>query len=194
MNIPTPGEAHGWSTVAKIALAAMENASGIAIFKSKEAQQPSYWLSMGVLDSLLRYDSWLGDPTDVEEVSRAGGVVPAGGLQKEKIRDSEVTFLGPPPPEFLPSYTARAIHWHLTSGWKMQDPRVSLLVVPRLAPSRTLVIGRKMSEFADPNTAARQIHPLLWYLPRNRGLFLMSEQAKLATMTPLTSLFPAAET
>ena len=60
---------------------AIEQMQGIAIFGSPTDQHAQYVFSMGVLDSLLRFDSWHGDPLDRAPAQQGwpdGGVAGAG--------------------------------------------------------------------------------------------------------------------
>ena len=61
------------AAVANLAALCLERATGIALFASPSDPPGAaqYVFPVGMLDSLLRYDTWLGDPLDHQE--RAGG-------------------------------------------------------------------------------------------------------------------------
>ena len=61
LHLPTPAELFQSNCVSNLARQAVERAHGIAIFASLTATEPEFVLSMGLVDSLLTYGSWLGD-------------------------------------------------------------------------------------------------------------------------------------
>jgi hypothetical protein len=96
--------------------------------------------------------------------------------------------VGSPSENYLPKHTARLLYRHLTEGWKMEDPRVALVVDPQMTPTRNLIIGRKFSEFPDQEIAGQAARMLLWYMPPHRYLLLMPENWSTDQMRPLREL------
>jgi hypothetical protein len=74
----------------------------------------------------------------------------------------------------------------------MTDPCVALLMVPDLRPTRSLVIGKRVSDFAREGIPEQQMHDrvriLSWYLPPSRTLMLMPEDFDDRSLIPLASL------
>jgi hypothetical protein len=103
-------------------------------------------------------------------------------------REPHSVLIGSPSREFLPDYTARALH-RLMSSWGEADPKVALVVDPRLRPSRNLVIGRKSSQFPDEKEASFELSRAAWMLPPHRGAMLMPEDWSQREMTRLSDLF-----
>ena len=106
---------------------------------ARKALSTASVLSLGQIYSMMRYDSWEGDPQDVEERRRGAieqGVDidahPTGG-QRLTFRESHEILLGAPSRDFLPSSIAAGIHRHLTGFWGMAHPMVGLLVDPAVA-------------------------------------------------------------
>ena len=162
-------------------------------FASPQATEPEYVMSMGVLDSLLRYDSWLGDPVDLSDLERHGTVQKkkqTGGIQTITPTKEEQILVGSPNASLLPAYAARGLYLHLQQRLGMVEPRIKLMINANLAPTRSLVINRKLSDFAKPETAGEQSTPLLWYLPPKRSIMLMPESWTHDAMDPLTNYFP----
>ncbi len=191
LHLPEPTKAFQSNSLANLARQAVENITGAAIFASPTATEPEYVISMGVLDSLLTYDSWLGDPVDLDEVARSTRPEDkAGGLQTITTEKATQILVGSPSAALLPPHTARALHRHLKNGWKIAEPSVSLMVNPATAPTRSLVINRKLSEFPTPEIAGQQARFLLWYFPPRRSMLLMPESWKQEDMRPLTEFFP----
>jgi hypothetical protein len=125
-----------------------------------------------MLDSLLRFDTWAGDPSDARAAV---------------AQDMPQTVLEPPSADYLPTYTARALMTAMRSTWGIADPRVHLRSDPARR-HRTLVIGRKLSEM--PATAAWPAleRRLLWLLPQGRRVAPMPEGWLLEDMTRLEEL------
>ncbi|WP_419807016.1 hypothetical protein [Terriglobus sp.] len=191
MHVPEPGKPFQSNSLSNVAPFAVERGAGIAIFRSPAATEPEFVLSMGRVDSLLLYDSWRGDPLDVQEIAEKSEAQAKDehGMETFTAQKETQILVGSPNVTLLPAHTAGMLHRHLTAGWHMADPRIALMIVPGMAPSRNLVIGRKMSEFPDQATAARQTQALLWYLPPARSLVLMPESWTTDQMRPLTEFF-----
>lgn len=172
----------------------VERGFGAAIFASPDATEPEYVLPMGVIDSLLRFDGWDGDPLDRQDVTdRADPVFVRHGTEPYRLlatRDHEV-MIGTPTVAILPPYTARALHRHLTLGWGITDPRIALLVDPSAATPRSLMLDRRLEDFPHPTQIEPQVRMLLWYLPPHSAVVLRPDTVDLARMTPLDTLFPS---
>ena len=192
LHLPVPGERFTATCLAGVAQSALDQGLGVAVFASPDAAKPEYVLPMGVLDSLITYDSWLGDPIDLEEIARDPvSQTDPEGMQVHTTRKEEQILVGSPAATFLPPHTARALERHLRDGWKIAEPRIALMINPSLTPTRSLVINRRMSGFPDAKTAGLQGRFLLWYLPPRRSLLLMPESWNDTEMKPLTGFFPA---
>jgi hypothetical protein len=168
-----------------------EQGLGAAFFKnSTDAPDVAeYVMPTGVLESLRSYGTWDGDPEDIAELT-AKPQQHAGdsGVEQTSVETERQVMVGSPSDSYLPKHTARLLYRHLTEGWKMEDPRVALVVDPQMTPTRNLVIGRKFSEFPDAEVAAQAARMLLWYLPPRRYLLLMPENWSADQMRPLREL------
>ena len=194
LQLPRPGTAFESNALANQAELLVGRGIGAAIFAGPDATEPAYVLPMGVIDSLLRFDGWNGDPLDRAEATPAADpVFVREGAEPGRLvatRDHQM-LLGTPSPAFLPPYAARALHRHLTQGWGMTDPRIALLVDPSAAAPRSLMLDRRPTDFEDPATIEPRVRMLLWYLPPRSAVVLRPDTVDLAEMTPLASLFPA---
>lgn len=192
LQLPKLGKAFASNSLGNLARQAMENISGAAVFLSSMATEPEYVISMGALDSLLTYDSWLGDPVDLDDIGRSTKPEDkAGGLQTITTDKATQILLGSPSPALLPPHTARGLYRHLKDGWKIADPHISLMINPATAPSRSLIINKKLSDFPNAEIAGQQARFLLWYFPPRRSMLLMPESFKQEDMRPLTEFFTA---
>lgn len=194
LQLPRPGAPFESNALANQAELLVQRGIGAAIFATPDATEPAYVLPMGVLDSLLRFDGWDGDPLDRAEAAPAGdpAFVHEGAAPGRLVatRDHQM-LLGTPSPTFLPPYAARALHRHLTQGWGIADPRIALLIDPSAAAPRSLMLDRRPADFVDPATIEPRVRMLLWYLPPRSAIVLRPDTVDLAEMTPLASLFPA---
>ena len=194
MHLPRPAAPFASNSLGNVARNVVEQGLGVAVFASPEAAEPIFVFPMDMLGSMLEYDSWKGDPTDLEELARADRAgMGSGGLEEISMKAGQKVFVGSPASSFLAPYTARALFQHLRDGWMMAQPRIALLLNPGLVVSRNLVISNKLSEFPDRETAGRQARMLLWYLPPRRSLILMPEDWSEESMRPLTEFFPPAQ-
>ncbi len=191
LNLPPPGRFKP-TAVANLAALCLERATGIAVF-SAAADPPDaaqFVFPVGMLDSLMRFDTWRGDPLDHQDMAGtpAGDAMEEGWGQTVTLRETHQIMLGSPSVQYLPTYSARALLNHMRGAWRVPDPRVRLMVDPNLRPTRNLVVGRKRAEL--PADATWDVHcsRLLWYLPKGRSIMLMPDAWDLADMTPLEQL------
>jgi hypothetical protein len=190
-QLPPVGEAVETNCLSNLFVSMAEQGLGAAFFKNNTdpPESAEYVVPTGVLESLREYGTWDGDPDDLAELaSRPQQHAGESGVEKTEVETERQVMVGSPSESYLPKHTARLLYRHLTEGWKMEDPRVALVVDPQMTPSRNLVIGRKFSEFPDPETAAQAARMLLWYLPPRRYLLLMPENWSTDQMRPLREL------
>ena len=191
LQMPDPHKPFQSNSLGNLARQAVERTSGVAMFVSPQAAEPEYVMSMGVLDSLLTYDSWLGDPMDLAETANAPQAAQVeGGLQQIRMEKSTQILVGSPSATMLPPHTARALYLHMRDGWNLAEPSVALMVNPSIAPTRNLVLNRRLGDFASPQAAGLEARNLLWYFPPGRGLMLMPDSFKPDDMRALTEYFP----
>jgi hypothetical protein len=191
LELPPVGEAAETNCLSNLFVSMAEQGLGAAFFKNNTdpPEAAEYVVPTGVIESLRSYGTWDGDPDDTAELAakpqqHAG----ASGIEKTEVETEREVMVGSPSEAYLPKHTARLLYRHLTEGWKMEDPRIALVVDPQMTPSRNLVIGRKFSEFPDPEVAAQAARMLLWYLPPRRYLLLMPENWSTDQMRPLSEL------
>src|SRR6201987_2221241 len=178
LALPPGGESVEDHCLSHLFVSMAEQGLGAAFFKNNTdpPEAAEYVVPTGVLESLREYGTWDGDPDDL------------AGIEKAEVETERQVMVGSPSETYLPKHTARLLYRHLTEGWKMEDPRIALVVDQQMTPSRNLVIGRKFSEFSDPEVAAQAARMLLWYLPPRRYLLLMPENWSADQMRPLREL------
>jgi hypothetical protein len=176
--------------LANLAQYAIENGAGAAFYASPEATSPAYLMSLGQLYSLLRYDSWDGDPQDVDETRRRPlrdiELAGAGG-ERITFEASHEIILAAPSRDYLPAPLAAGLHRHVTVGWGVTDPQVGILIDPQLAPSRNLLLDCKGPDAPARAFIKEHMRQLLWYLPPARSLMLLPEGWSEENMVPLAS-------
>jgi hypothetical protein len=195
LELPPVGEAVETNCLSNLYVSMAEQGLGAAFFKNHTdpPEAAEYVMPTGILESLRAYGTWDGDPEDVAELSagpqqHAGGSGAESGIEKTDVETEREVMVGSPSENYLPKHTARLLYRHLTEGWKMEEPRIALVVDPQMTPTRNLVIGRKFSEFPDQDVAAQAARMLLWYLPPRRYLLLMPENWSADQMRPLREL------
>lgn len=184
--------------LANLAPGCIENLCGAALFAS-ESDPPDaalYVFPMGVLDSLLRFDSPDGDPRDVADMERPEeeGMFSGGGdglRQDLVVQKAHDVLVGTPSADYLPPHAAHALWRYIREVWQLENPRVAIVSDPHMRPTRSLLIGRKRSEFAPEDDVDLMARYLTWYLPPLRLVMLMPEEWRLEDMTPLAELFDA---
>ena len=193
LDVPRPGPFDSQS-LANLAGDCLKAHVGAALFASPDdpPEAAEYVLSMGLLDSLLRYDSPLGDPIDLADGPAQDGAAIdfTKPLRRESlvVAEAREVLVGTPSRDYLPPEAAAALSRHLEQIWGLGDPRVQLMVDTTLRPHRSLVIGRKRSEFAPDAAIDSMARALTWYLAPSRMVMLMPESWDLKSMTPLRQL------
>lgn len=191
LNLPPAGEPAETNCLSNLFVSMAEQGLGAAFFKDAGAppEAAEYVMPTGVLESLRAFGTWDGDPDDAAELAkRPQQHEGTSGIEKTEVEAERQVMVGSPSEAYLPKHTARLLYRHLNEGWQMEDPRIALVVDPQMTPSRNLVIGRKFSEFPDPEVAAQAARMLLWYLPPRRYLLLMPENWTADQMRPLREL------
>lgn len=199
-NLPRDGAAFDSHCLANRAGDCLAAGWGAAIFASADdpPEAAQFVFSLGVLDSLIRYDSPDGDPIDVMESAIPPAEPPLAprkhgwfGLGAAREAPHQV-LLATPSDQFLPPYAAKALHKYLTQVWGLANPRVLLLTDMAMRPHRHLVISKRLSEFADEAAAQQAMQYVLWHLPPMRSVVLLPEEWRLNELTPLRDLFAGA--
>jgi hypothetical protein len=191
LELPPVGEAVETNCLSNLYVSMAEQGLGAAFFKNNTdgPDAAEYVMPTGVLESLRAYGTWDGDPEDIAELTaKPQKHTGEGGVEQTSVETERQVMVGSPSENYLPKHTARLLFRHLTEGWKMEDPRVALVVDPQMTPTRNLVIGRKFSDFPDAEIAAQAARMLLWYLPPRRYLLLMPENWSADQMRPLREL------
>ncbi len=190
LDIPNPGPFDS-QCLANLASNCLDNLTGAAFFRSPDEppEAAAFVASLGVIDSLLRYDSPDGDPIDVAERREGDDPNLVRKVDGQLIVEREHQVLyGAPSADFLSKPQTRSLHRHLTQGWKIDNPRVGLMVSHALRPSRNLVIGRKRSEFAADEPIDAMANALMWNLNPGRAIILQPEDMPSSDLVELSSL------
>ena len=195
--LPPQGVPFDSQCLANVAPDCVAGLRGAALFAS-EGDPPEgalYVFPMGVIESLLRYDSPDGDPIDVADMALPPpdeGIFSGGGdgtRQHLVVEQAHEILVGTPSADYLPPHLAFALWRYLTQVWKLENPRVAIVSDHHMRPRRSLVVGRKHGEFAPDDDIALMVRYLTWYLPPLRMVMLMPDDWRLEDMTPLAELF-----
>lgn len=196
LNLPRPNRSFDSQSLGNLALECCERYAGAAIFASPEDPDtaPQFVFTMGLLDSMLRFDSPDGDPLDRAE-SRPSqqsdhfdvdATDPAHEILT--VTTSHKIMTAAPSADYLPPYAARGLERYMTYIWGISDPTICLLVDPVMNPSRSLVIGRKRSSFVSDEEMKNEMNRLLWFLPGYRSIIAMPEEWGFKKMYRLADL------
>ena len=196
LDVPRPDSGFDSQCLANLAGNCLGHGVGAAFFASPDdpAEGAQHVLSLGLIDSLMRYDSPDGDPVDAEEAAMppdqgAFSVERRGGGQAMTVEEDHEVLFGTPSADYLPPHLARSLYVHLTQGWGMEEPRVQLIVDLKMRPHRSLVIGRRRSEFSPDAPIDAMAQALTWHLDPGRMVMLMPDHWSPDQMAPLRSLF-----
>ncbi len=196
LDIPRPDSAFDSQCLANLAANCLGHGVGAAFFAGPDDPPDAarHVLSLGLIDSLVRYDSPDGDPVDAEEAALppdegAFSIERRGGGRAMTVEEDHEVLVGTPSADYLPPHLAHSLYVHLTQGWGMVEPTVQLIADLRMRPHRSLVIGRRRSEFPPDAPVDAMAQALTWHLDPGRMVMLMPEHWSPGRMTPLRSLF-----
>lgn len=170
-------------SLANLAGPCVREGCGAALFALPTDGEPAYIIPMGVLESLLRYGEWRGEPSELAEHSEA----PIDGPITLET-DTRVE-LGAPDSDYLSENAAFAMDRYLKDEWQMAEPRVQLMASADMRPSRSLIINKPRSAFADKEEAQYFGQCLIWFLPPSRVVTLLPDDWSEDEMVPLASLY-----
>lgn len=184
LDMPSSDEfvAHNFASLARPCLDA---GSGAVLFADAQAEEPIYVIPMGVIESVLRYRDWRGDPIDRDEAG--DGADSSTVTVKAGTRIVQAT----PSADCLSPEAARALDRHLKEIWKVEEPRVSVMMSAKMRPTRSLVLNVPRDAFGSDEHADNFARAVLWFLPPSRSVILMPDTMAEAEMTPLAVLAKA---
>ncbi|MEO1168108.1 MAG: hypothetical protein AAFW97_05290 [Pseudomonadota bacterium] len=168
--------------LASLARPCLDAGSGAVLFAHPEAHEPAYVIPMGVIESLVRYRDWRGDPVDLDE---SGGGAESGNVT---VKAGTRIMQGTPSADYLSPEAANALDQHLKEIWKVAEPRVSVMMSAEMQPSRSLVVNVSRSAFGSDAHADNFARAVLWFLPPSRSIILMPDDMAEGDMTPLADL------
>lgn len=182
IDIPAPGPFES-NSLANLVDYCLNAGCGAVLFPDPQATEPAFVIPMGVLESLLVYGNHHGDPVDLEESVDAppdGAVTLSAG--------SEV-IVSTPSASYLSPQAAHALDRYLKDDWQMAEPRVSLMANAEMRPTRSLVINKRLADFATEDDAADFGRRVCWFLPPSRAIILLPDDWSEGSMTPLSQLY-----
>lgn len=165
--------------LAALARPCLDSAAGVVLFEGPEATEPAYVIPMGVIESLIRYRDWRGDPIDLEEAADA----PPGN--EVTVEAGTKIMTGTPSDEYLSRDSARGLDRYMKEAWGIAEPRVMVIMSPAMQPSRSLVFNARRSFFQSDDEAQDFMQRLSWYIPPSRTITLMPEDWPDAEMLTL---------
>lgn len=185
LDIPAPGEFES-NSLSNLAVPCVEAGCGAVLFGHPDAEDPVYVLPLGVIDSLLHFGDWRGDPVDIEE--QQGADVGPVTIEKETS-----VILSWPSTHYLSRAAARAMDDYLKIVWEMPDVRVQLLGCAEFQPTRSLLLNVRASDLGDEAQARDFCSRVGWFLPPSRVITLLPENMDASEMMSLAEFGNAAD-
>ncbi|MEM8696626.1 MAG: hypothetical protein AAGE05_11450 [Pseudomonadota bacterium] len=168
--------------LASLAQPCLDAGSGAVLFPDPQAADPAYVIPMGVIESIVRYRDWRGDPVDLDE---AGNGAESGNVT---VKAGTRIMQGTPSADYLSREAAQALDRHLKDVWKVAEPRVSVMMSAEMQPSRSLIVNVSRNAFESDAYADNFARAVLWFLPPSRSIILMPDSMNEAEMTLLGDL------
>jgi hypothetical protein len=185
LALPAPEQPFQSYCIAGVLRYCFERGVGIALFQAPDAppQSALLVLSMGQLDSLYRFGSINGDP------GHQANLQP--GPNRVALQPDTKILQGVPAPAVLPPYVAGAMMRHMQLGWKIAEPKASLIVLPDHTQAQNIMINATPADLpVNPDVQEAAFLSLRFYLPGHLALMPLVPFLE-TNMTPLASLAAA---
>lgn len=183
LAIPPSGQRFEAYCVAGVLRYCLENGLGIALFSdlNDAPDKAVFALSTGQLDSLYRFGTINGDPEHRADLKP--------GVNAITLEKSITVLHATPAPSVLPPYIAGAMLRQMRVGWKMAEPRASLVVFPDSPAEQTIMVNATFCDLpVDPGVAKMAFSCLQFYMPGHLVLMPLIRPDMEAHMTPLADL------
>jgi hypothetical protein len=101
---------------------------------------------------------------------------PGAGPAKQVLQEDHQALVGSPDEEYLPSAARKAIGSFVRRFFRHPDPRVAIVVDPKLNPARNLMVNLTLSQYdGDDKKLQSAIGYLRWFLPRGYAVMAMPD-------------------
>jgi hypothetical protein len=173
LAIPDPGPVTPFC-VTHILDDCLDNGFGITVWlDSKRSGGPEWVFSYG---DLVCY-SLLGTFDNPE---------PGAGPVKQVLEEDHQVLVGSPAEDYLPSRARKVMGSFVRHFFKHPDPRVAMVVDPKLTPARNLMVNLTLSQYGgDEKKLGSAIRYLSWFLPRGYAVIAMPDGWDDSTFAPL---------
>jgi hypothetical protein len=177
LAMPDPGEFTPFC-VTHVLDNCLQHGMGIALFdNARRKGEPAWVFTYGSLLSFKLYGAFDGDPSE----PRASSVAPEAASD-----ESRKVLTGAPSESFLPAYARKAMGDFFRRALQHPDPRVALVVDPRLSPMRNLMVNVTLEDYGGDEKKMRgALYYLSWFLPSSYGLVAMPPDWKANGFIPL---------
>jgi hypothetical protein len=154
----------------------LDNGYGIAIFgDASRTNHPEWVFSYGDLLSYSIYGRFDGDPA--ETGGSSGSAWGSRGDQVLRAAPSE---------EYLPARARRVLGNYLRTMFQHPDPKVALVINPKLKPARNLMINLTLAQYrGDRGKLDAAMRYLVWFVPSTYSLMPMPVDWSDAGFIPL---------
>lgn len=171
--LPVPGTPFEAQSIGNALPVCFRHSTGLVLLPAPEARMEDalYTFTFGDLDNLWRFDGTARKRPDIP------------------FETGEGISIGRPSADILPPHLARALHWHVTAGWRLPAPRIAAFA--REGCQLTLGLGAVPDDLVrvEPAMRARAFDYLRWYLPPNLSLVGLRFRPDEAMAVPLASFF-----
>lgn len=143
----------------------LDKCAGIVIYPDAACKQDPVWiLSYGELHSYYLYESFAGDPVDLEEIiDEQEGETPDTGDEEISVTDPDGEFIHAGARRFLKSFF---------NALGFEGVEIAMLTDPSQAPSRALVLSLTEDDFNTQEQLDDVLNTVSWLLPPNRPILL----------------------
>ena len=141
----------------------LEKCAGIVIYPDNNIKSDPVWiLSYGELHSYYLYESFAGDPMDLEEIiDEQEGETPETEDDEISVSEPDEEFIHPGARRFLKSFF---------NAMGFEGVEIAMLTDPSQAPSRALVLSLTDHDFTSQEQLDDVLNTVSWLLPPNRPI------------------------
>ena len=161
MALPTAGKSFETYCLSHVAPHCLKLGAGVVIFPTAEKKEPGFVFSFGLIDSILRHESWVGNYSWPHNKK----------IKSDDEQDKSRTYLKASPSEdFIPDHTKRYIAKIMTK-FGLQNPKIGLIV----DNGEFLLLNCKKQNFKSDTEMQKLFQTIGWFLTPGIGIMLLPD-------------------
>jgi hypothetical protein len=155
----------------------LESGFGAVIFPDSSRTAPAWVFTYGNLLSFKLYGHFDHDPAEPARAARSGSTV---------LEEEHALLVGAPSEAYFPACARRAMGAFFRNILRHPDPRIALVVDPKLDPPRHLMVNLSSGDYGgDGQKLGAAFRYLSWFVPGNYAFMALPPGWSTDSFVPL---------